>query len=364
MPTQIIGPFHPLLEEPIQIKIITEKKSLQKEEIVDVDISIGYGHRGIEKLAERKTFQKAVILVGRVCGICSNIHPLCFVQAVEDIAKVEAPDRARYIRTVIAELERIKSHLLAEGLLAHKIGLSDLFISIFAERAKIMDVFETVTGNRVHPSMQTIGGVRRDINNKQAGMIVEALDNLDPAVKKIRKAIEDPNVTKRTEGRGLLIEKEARKLDVVGPIARASGIPFDIRTLDPYAAYSEIDFDVVTRTEGDVKARSMVRIDEIFESSKIIRRALDAMPGGPVSVPIMEIPKGEAIGRGEAPRGENMHYVKSNESLYPERVKIRSPTFANLPALKSILIGESMADPTIIPLVIASLDSCIACTDR
>ncbi len=356
----IIGPFHPWLDEPEQLEIIADGTK-----IVDVRINIGYITRGIEKLVESRTFHQAVAIVERVCGICSNIHPLCFTQAVEDITKVKTPDRARYIRTIISELERIHSHMLYLGLEAEKTGAEDLFARIFSERERVMDIFETVTGNRVHYGILELGGVRRDINEKKAAMITSALDNIDSDMQKIEDAFQKkPSIAKIIEGKGVLTREEAKKLDVVGPNARASGLSLDIRKLDPYAAYPEIDFNVVTRSEGDVKARLMVRIDEILESSRIIRNLLGNIPRGPIAVPVLEIPKGEAVGRGEAPRGENMYYVRSNGSLYPERVKIRTPTLANLVALKPMLMDESTTEPVILNTIIASIDPCFSCTDR
>jgi NADH-quinone oxidoreductase subunit D len=284
---------------------------------------------------------------------------------VEDITKIETPRRAKYIRTIISELERIHSHLLYLGLEAEKTKVEDLFMRIFSERERVMDIFESLSGNRVHYGILELGGVRRDINKKKAAMITGALDEIESEMEKIEVAFEkSPLIKKTTEGKGILTLEEARKLDVVGPNARASGLSLDIRKLDPYAAYPEIDFDIITQSEGDVKARLMVRIGEIFESSRIIRKLLNNIPRGPIAVPVLEVPKGEAVGRAEAPRGENMYYVKSNGSLYPERVKIRTPTLANLVALKPMLMGEAMTETATLRTIVASIDPCFSCTDR
>jgi NADH-quinone oxidoreductase subunit D len=359
MSSVIIGPLHHWLEEPIQLKLVVDDGR-----IVDVQINKGYMYRALEKLAEQVTFGKAIMLVERICGICSNAHSLCFVQAVENLAGVRVPDRARYMRTIIAELERMCSHLLAEGLLTYKLGFQNLYTRILLMREKIMNVLETITGNRVHYSIQTIGGVRRDINRRQATVVLTVLNEIESTVKEINEFVEhSTEFSRKTEGRGILSKGDALKLDVVGPVARASGVSYDIRKLDPYAAYGEIDFKLVTESDGDVKARSIVRINEVLESCKIVRYALNNFPAGDIVAHVVNIPRGEVVSRVEAPRGENFYYVKSNGTLCPERVKIRTPTIPNLGALKTILFGERVEDPEI-PAIIASIDPCIACADR
>jgi Ni,Fe-hydrogenase III large subunit len=253
---------------------------------------------------------------------------------------------------------------LAEGLLAYKLGFQNLFTQVFLEREKVMSILEIITGNRVHYSMQTIGGVRRDIKRQQATMVLNVLSEIESAINEIKEVMDsNAEFSRKTRGKGVLTKEDACKLDVVGPLARASGISYDIRKLDPYAAYDEIDFKLVTESDGDVKARSMVRINEVLESCKIVRYALNNLPKGDIVTQVVEIPVGETIGRVEAPRGENFYYVKSNGNLCPERVKIRTPTIPNLQALKPILVGERVEDPEV-PAIIASIDPCIACADR
>lgn len=352
-----IGPYHPMLEEPEFFKL-----HVDGEEVIDVDIRIGYNHRGIEKLSEKSTYHQAIFLAERVCGICSNIHPLCLVQAVEDIAGLEVPDRARFIRTIISELERIHNHLLWLGLAGHILGFDTLLMWSWKYREPVLDLFELITGNRQHYGMNIIGGVRRDIKREHVPKIRETMRELEPVVKRITTMIiEDPVTMARCKGIGVLTGENARKYCVVGPTARGSGLYIDTRKDYPYAAYDEVSFDVPIRKGGDVLARTEVRLLELLQSMSIVRQAVDQLPAGDIAIEVENIPPGEGIGLGEAPRGENIHYVKSNGTNMPERHKIRSPTCVNIPSIRPQLIGDTLADAMII---IASIDPCFSCTDR
>jgi NADH-quinone oxidoreductase subunit D len=352
-----MGPFHPALAEPEFFKL-----SVKGEKIIDVEIRIGYNHRGIEKLAEGLTYNQCILLVERVCGICSNIHPLCFAQAVEEIAGVEVPDRAKYIRTIIAELERIHSHLLWLGLAGHIIGFDTLLMWAWKYRELVLDIFEAVTGNRQSYAMNAIGGVRRDLKKEHISKILKTMDEAERVTKRFIKAISgDPVTLSRLKGVGVLSNEDAKKYCVVGPVARASGLKIDIRKDYPYAAYDEMDFDIPVRRDGDALAKTEVRLEELLQSIRIIRQAVDALPNGDIKCEVKEMPEGEGLSRGEAPRGEDLHYVVSNGSNMPERVKIRAPTFMNLPSIKPQLIGNTIADALII---IGAIDPCFCCTDR
>lgn len=352
-----IGPYHPVLKEPEFFKLYVDG-----EEVIDVDIRIGYNHRGIEKLSEKSTYHQVPFLVERVCGICSNIHPLCFVQAVEDIVGLEVPDRARFIRTITSELERIHSHLLWLGIGGHILGFDTLLMWAWKYREPILDLFELITGNRQHYAMNVIGGVRRDIKRKHVPKILKTMNELEPVVKRITSMIiEDPVTISRCRGIGVLTLDDAREYCVVGPTARGSGLNIDTRKDYPYAAYDEVGFEVPIRREGDVLARVEVRLLEISQSVGIIKQAVEQLPAGDIAIEVESIPPGEGIGMGEAPRGENIHYVKSNGTNMPERHKIRSPTYVNIPSLRPQLIGNTIADAMII---IASIDPCFSCTDR
>lgn len=353
-----IGPQHPALKEPEGFSV-----ALKGEKILGVDIRLGYNHRGIEKAAEERTYIQDIYLIERVCGICSHSHSTCFVQAVEEIAGLALPVRAQYIRTIIAELERIHSHLLWLGVAGHEIGFDTLLMYSWRDREVVMDILASITGNRVNYGMNTIGGVRRDISPEQAEEILKGLKILEERTKYyIEVATEETTIIKRLSGVGVLSREDVLRLDAVGPTARASGVKRDVRVDDPYAAYGNLSFDVITDERCDVYGRTVVRVKELLESYKIIRQALKDLPAGPITVRApRKIPLGEAISRYEAPRGEDVHYVKSNGTEKPDRVKIRAPTLANVQAVKHMLRDRFLAD---MPIVIAAIDPCFSCTDR
>jgi len=354
----VLGPQHPALIEP-------EKFSLKVDgEIVKaVEPRIGYVHRGIEKAAESRTYLQDIYLVERICGICNACHAACFCQTVEAIMGVNVPPRARYLRTIILELNRIHSHMLLLGHAGLEIGYETLFHYMWRDREPIMDIVETLTGNRVVASFITIGGVRRDLKEEDVPKIKVELANLRERLSFYKSLFEgDATLKMRTRNVGVLSKQDALKLCVVGPVARGSGVNMDVRRDEPYAAYNEIPFNVITYDEGDSWARLMVRLDEIVESINVIQYALEHLPSGPYRIRVPRIvPEGEAIGRVEAPRGELFYYVKSNGTAFPERVKVRTPTFANIPSFVKIAEGGNIAD---VPASFVSLDPCFSCTDR
>lgn len=355
-----IGPQHLALAEPERLKVHTEG-----EKVVDVEVSMGYNHRGIEKLAERKTYEQCILLVERICGICSMSHPVAFTQAVEDIAGVDIPERANYLRMIIAEMERIHSHLLWAGIAAEIIGIETLFMYIWKDREFVLDQLEIITGNRNHYAWNTVGGCRRDITQDHIPGLLIALEVVERRTENyIDSFLRNRTIRARLIGTGVLLKEDARKLCTVGPTARGSGYAVDVRKDDPHLAYGKVDFEEIVLDEGDNMARAKVRLLEILESVKIIRQAVKAirtLPEGDIKVPVPEIPPGESVGRYEAPRGEVFHYVKSNGTYYPERVKIRAPTYANMQAVPTMLIGDTLAD---VPITLAAIDPCFCCTDR
>jgi formate hydrogenlyase subunit 5 len=354
----IVGPQHPALLEP-------EKFALKVEgEIVkDVQPRIGYVHRGVEKAAESRTYLQDVYLVERICGICNACHATCFVEAIEKILETEVPPRAKYIRTILLELNRLHSHLLTLGHAGLEIGFETLFQYFWRDREPIMDITEIISGNRVISSGMTVGGVRRDINEedipKIEGMLTKLREKL-PFYKRVYE--EEPSIRMRMKDVGTLNKEEALKLCIVGPTARGSGVDIDVRKDEPYEAYGEIPFKLITYDEGDTWARMNVRMDEVEESINIIEYALDNLPDGSFRVRVPRVvPAGETVNRVEAPRGELFYYLKSNGTAYPERVKVRTPTFANIPAFLATAIGSNIAD---VPPNFVSLDPCFSCTDR
>jgi Ni,Fe-hydrogenase III large subunit/Ni,Fe-hydrogenase III component G len=354
----VFGPQHPALHEPERFLF-----KLDGEVVEDVEPRLGYAHRGIEKAAEQLMFFQDVHLVERVCGICNVAHTTCFCQAVESLGDIEVPARATYLRTMVHELNRIHSHLLLLGIAGLEVGFESLFQYLWRDREIVLDLMEKVTGNRIMAEYNTIGGVRRDLNPDLAVEIKKGLNILKERIVFYKKVLgKDLTFGLRTKNIGILKKRDALSLSVVGPVARASGVKGDVRKNDPYAAYGEVSFNEVVYEEEDSWARFMVRVDEVSECINIILHLVDNLPSGPYRVRVpRRIPEGEALSRVEAPRGELVHYVKSNGTAYPERVKIRSPTLANISSFREMIRGCNVAD---IPVVLSSLDPCFSCTDR
>ena len=353
-----MGPQHPALEEPESFNLL-----LEGERVVAATVALGYNHRGMEKAAESRTFVQNIYLLERICGICSHSHSTCYVQTVETLAGLEAPKRAQYLRALVGELERIHSHLLWLGFAGHEIGFMTLFMYAWRDREIVMDILEMLTGNRINYGMNSIGGVRRDITPKQAEDILEAADHLQERTEFYKNVVlQEQLVVIRLSGVGKLTREDGLRFGAVGPVLRASGVKRDIRRDDPSGIYGELDFNVITDEHEDVYGRTVVRVHELLESCKLIRQILRQMPEGPISIKApARIPPGEAISRYEAPRGEDIHYTRSNGTDKPERVKVRAPTLANLAAITHMIEGGYLAD---VPIVIAAIDPCFSCTDR
>jgi NADH-quinone oxidoreductase subunit D len=353
-----LGPQHPALEEPESFSLL-----LEGERVAAAAVNLGYNHRGMEKAAESRTYIQDIYLLERICGICSHSHSTCYVQTVEALAGVEVPRRALYLRALIGELERIHSHLLWLGIAGHEIGFMTLFMYAWKDREIVMDILEMLTGNRVNYGMNTLGGVRRDINPEQAQKVLEALDQLQARTEYYQKTVlNEQTVVLRLSGVGKLSKEDGQRFGAVGPVLRASGVARDVRKDDPYGIYSELDFKVITDEHADVFGRTVVRVLELMESYKICRQVIKEMPDGPLTVKVpSRIPAGEAVSRYEAPRGEDMHYVRSNGTDKPERVKVRAPTLANSAAVAHMIAGGYLAD---VPIIIAAIDPCFSCTDR
>ena len=354
-----MGPYHPALEEPYKLDMICEGETVK-----DAKLHIGFNFRGIEHLAETRNYIQVIALMERVCGICSNIHTLTLCQAMEELTGLTPPPRAQYIRVVMAELERLHSHVLWAGIDSKLMGFKTMFMTCFSLREKVMDVLQAISGNRVNYSMNRIGGVNRDIEDPLA--LVGMVEQLEREMVRTIIPIFTTSTTARARcaGIGVLTHDKAISCGVVGPVARASGVAQDLRRAAPYAAYAEMDFEIPVEQAGDVRARLFVRALEIMQSCRILHQALTKMPGG-------EINTGEgkfafktatATSRVEAPRGEVMYSVSWKEnSRNPSRVHVRTPTFVNMPAVRWMVQGARLADT---PLIQASVDPCYSCTDR
>ena len=355
-----IGPYHPLQEEPELFKLYCEG-----EIVKDIKWETGYNHRGIEQLSEKKTFDQSFFLVERICGICSTSHPFAFANAVEEAGNIEITNRAKYIRSIIGELERIHSHLLWVGLAGHFLGYNTVFMWAWKYREPILDLFEMISGNRNSYAMFKVGGVRRDIENSKIPAIKEVLDKFKKKNDLLVGAVmDDPVIHARTKGVGILTKQDIIDYAAVGPTARASGVAIDVRKDDPYAAYPLVNWKVITAEKGDVFAKAEVRLLEMYESISIIEQCLEGLKKekeGEIEVKVKDIPAGWGTGRAEAPRGEVFHYVLTDGSNSPARHKIRAPSYTNIATFKKSCIGQTVSDATI---SLAAVDPCYCCTER
>lgn len=354
-----IGPFHPLLEEAEYFTLIVDG-----EKVIDIDLEVGWMHRGHEYISETKSFTQSIFLVERICGICSTSHPLACVHAIEDIDNIEIPMRAAYIRTIIGELERIHSHLLWIGLAGHFIGYDTLWMWAWKYREPVLQMFEIISGNRNHYGMMRVGGVARDVNPDAIPDLNRIMDELETKLIMISKAVkDDPVLHSRLKEVGVLSNQAAIDYCAVGPTARASGLKIDVRKDEPSDAYGLIDFNEIVFQNGDVYDKFVLRVLELFESIKICRQCLNELKQvkGPIINNIKEISAGEGIGRYEAPRGEVFHYVRTDGTNRPIRHKVRAPSYVNIPTFQASCKGIPVADALI---TLASVDPCYCCTER
>ena len=354
-----VGPYHPALEEPIHAKLYTEG-----EIIKDAEVFVGYNHRGIEKLATERNAIQTLVLVERVCGICSHSHAFTYAMCVEGLNEIEVPKRGQYIRVITAELERLHSHMLWMGIACHIIGHDSMFMHIWDVREMVMSLLERLSGNRVNYAMVTIGGSRRDISDELRKDIISDCDKLLESLNRmVEIVLTDKTIAMRTKGVGVLPTADAIRMGAIGPHARASGVDVDVRRDSPYSSYDDFEFDVPVCDSCDVFARVVVRALECVESIKIIKQALDNLPEGPINNgnKLVKIKEGQIVCRHEAPRGQLSHMVVGANKLQNHRVSIHVPSFKNTPTVPFMLRGNTVADAG---LIIASIDPCFSCLDR
>ena len=350
------GPQHPVLPEPIHLDLV-----LEDEKVVEAIPSIGFVHRGLESLVTKKDFNEMTYVIERTSGICSFMHGMGYCESVEKIMNVEVPNRGKYLRTIWAEMSRVHSHLLWLGLLADAFGFESLFYQCWRMREKVLDLFEMTTGGRCIFSVNKVGGVLKDIDDIMLQTIKVTLNDLAAELRIVSKTfMKDYTVESRLRGVGILTKEQAHNLGAAGPFARASGIKMDMRTTG-YAAYGDLDFDIITSDECDSYGRCEVRIHEIFQAIDLIGQCIDKMPKGDIATIVKGNPNGEAFVRMEQPRGEAVYFSKANGSKFLERMRVRTPTFANIPGLLETLKGADFAD---VPLLILTIDPCISCTER
>jgi Ni,Fe-hydrogenase III large subunit len=353
-----VGPLHVALEEPMYFRI-----DVSGETVRHVDINAGHAHRGIEYLTTKRSMYQNVVLTERICSLCSNSHPQTFSMAAETIAGIEVPERGIYLRVIADELKRITSHLFNTALLVHLTGYETFFMHMMQVREMGQDLLESVFGNRQDIGAMCIGGVRYDIDDQAIAYILATLDKLEKENREIIKTFKtNGSILRRTKGVGVLSHSDAVTCGVVGPVARASGVEYDVRRAAPYAAYDRLPLEVHWATDGDVWTRAMLRLEENQTSIDMLRVALRDLPGGPANIGDRpDIPPGQAVARTEAPRGEVFYYLRTNDTPNPERVKWRVPTFMNWDALRFMLADAKIAD---IAIIVNSIDPCLSCTER
>lgn len=353
-----LGPEQLALEEPMYFRV-----EVEGDIVAGLDVMAGSAHRGMEHLVMKRNLYQNITLLERLCSLCSNSHPSTFCTAVEDLAGIRIPERAEYLRVIADEVKRITSHLFNCAVLAHIIGQGGLFREVMELREIMQEAAGAVYGNRMDLAANCIGGVRRDLAPEGAACLRQRLELMKSPLERLcRLFATDREIVAQTSGVGLLHVAAAVDCGVVGPVARGSGINYDVRQKSPYWAYDRLRFAVAVEQSGDVQGRAMVRLQEAGESVAIIEQCLFMMPAGPVcSAVLPEIPAGEAIARSEAPRGELIYYLRTDGSDMPERLKWRVPSYMNWEALKVMLIGSRVAE---IPLIVNSIDPCISCTDR
>lgn len=352
-----VGPLHVALEEPMYFKL-----SLEGETIKGLDISAGHVHRGVEYLVMKRNFYQNITLTERICSLCSNSHPTTFCMALEEIAGVEVPPRGEYLRVIADEIKRVASNLFNVGIMAHIIGFTSLFMHVLETREIVQDIKETVYGNRMDLGANCIGGVKYNLNSETSAYLLRRLNEVEPAVEEIRRIYATHHsILTRTRGVGVLPHGDALEYGLIGPVARGSGVAYDVRANSPYAIYPELDFAIQTQPDGDVWSRAMVRLDEVRMAIKLIRQCMAQLPQGPICITgTPTIPAGQAIAKTEAPRGELIYYLRTNGTDMPERMKWRVPSYPNWDALQVMMRDNKIAD---VALIVNSIDPCISCTE-
>ncbi|HET9481002.1 MAG TPA: NADH-quinone oxidoreductase subunit D [Candidatus Polarisedimenticolia bacterium] len=356
-----MGPQHPSTHGVLRLELV-----LDGETVVDVRPVIGYLHRGVEKLSEHKIYVMVPPLCDRLDYVGSASQNLGYLQAVEKLSGIEVPERARYIRTIITELNRISSHLVWLGTHALDIGAMTVFFYCFREREMILDLFEAFCGARLTTNMFRVGGILEDLPPGWVEGTRRFIDLLPGRIEEYEGLLSKNRIwLERTKGVGLLDAKTALSWGVTGPMLRAAGVGYDIRKTEPYAAYDRMEFDVPTEKEGDTYARYLVRLEEMRQSARIIRQGLDALPGGDIRAPKlktrMKPPAGEVYHEIEGPRGVQGFYIVSDGGEMPYRCHFRAPSFVNLAAIGEMSRGGLVAD---IVAVIGTIDIVLGDCDR
>lgn len=360
-----LGPQHPSTHGVFRMVV-----TLDGEQVLDLKPVMGYLHRNHEKIGERNTFLMNIPFTDRLDYICSMSNNFGYVLAVEKLLgkRYQPPERAQYIRVIMAELTRIINHYIVIGFLLNDLG-AYFTPTMYAlkERELILDVFEAVSGSRMMCNYYRFGGVVRDLpEGVEETIRTLVYERLPRKIDEMDRYLTDNEIVKsRGQGVGVLTPEQAIAHSAVGPVLRASGVPYDIRRADPYSVYDRFDFEVAVRYHGDVYDRYLIRIDEIRQSIRILQQAIDGLPEGEVLAQKLaykyRMPEGEAYGRVEGPKGELGFYLVSDGSDNPWRYHVRAPSFINLTSLREMCLGEKIAD---VVAVLGSIDIILGEVDR
>lgn len=380
-----LGPQHPSTHGVLRLKL-----RLDGEEVVSAEPVIGYLHTGIEKECETRTYHQVFTLVDRIDYLSGPAEEQVYAATVEKLMHIDIPERAQVIRVILLELARIGSHLVWAGTSALELNMSSIYMYCFAEREKILDIFEAMSGARMFPSVWRIGGLSRDLNPEFVDATRDFTKNFHKSWNDLNNLLTTNYVwCERLQGIGIVNQELCKQYMCTGPTLRAAGKAYDIRKAYPYLGYENYTFDIPTRSEGDSYARYMVRMEEMKESIRIIDQALGRLKPGPVITdnrkvalpPRSELPRsmeavihqfklvsagiqppaGDVYCCAESARGELGYYLVSDGSNKPHRLRVRSPSFPHMHVLQAILPGLLLSD---VVVVIASLDPILGDVDR
>lgn len=354
-----LGPQHPMTHGLWDLRV-----KVDGETIVDAEPRIGYLHRGIEKMGEHRTYVQFIPITDRLCYASSLSWSYSYVMTIEELMDVHPPERAEYIRVIMLELQRIASHLTWLAAYAADLGQLTMFLYPLRERELFLDLMQMVTGTRLTYNYPRIGGVRNDLPADFPKQTLKVLTWFEKKLNDYENMMDENEVFRmRNIGVGILRGEDAINLGITGPTLRGSNVKVDLRKDDPYSIYERFDFNVCVEPDGDCYARYKVRMGEMRESMKIIRRGLKELPKGEIMAERVPkaAPQKSVYGRTEDPRGEAGMYVVGDGTNKPYRIKIRSPAFVNTSALPHMLKGYKIAD---VPAICGSIDVCIGETDR
>jgi NADH-quinone oxidoreductase subunit D len=356
-----MGPQHPSTHGVFRLIM-----QLDGETVVGVKPVMGYLHRSTEKLGEARTYVQGVTLTDRMDYLSPMTTNWAYAAAIEKLANIEVPERAQYIRVIVAELSRIASHQVAIGTFGADVGTwFTPLVYCFREREEILDLFMLCAGVRMNPSYIRHGGVARDLSEEFLARCETFIEKMPRKIDEYETLLTVNEIFKaRTKGIGMLPPDLCKDNSVTGPIARASGIAYDVRRAEPYGIYDRFDYEVPVRFGGDAYDRYLVRVQEMRESVRIVRQALRDIPPGDIRgrMPkILRPPKGEAYARVEGPKGEIGFYLVSDGSTSPYRYKVRAPSYINLTVLSQLTIGHKVADAVVI---LGSFDIVMGEVDR